>query len=247
MRLTTVLGSVDNSPKYYKFIPIQIAFWNKINVKFICVFAGKEIPQELKEYKKNIILWNNNLNLKGAYLGQNLRIYYPSLLNLPKDELVMITDMDIFPTNFDYFTKGLENFKTQDFIYYRNIAGNQIYMCFNAAHPSTWSRCFNIKNENDIVNILNKNYPFNYNGRPGRSGWYTDQRIMYDVLHNYPHLKVLHRRVRHLEVKDFRNRLKKGDKNFINQYTDVHYHRSYFNNKDIILSGLEQLNEIYKN
>ena len=46
MRLTTVLGSVDNSPRYYKFIPFQIFFWNKINVKFICVFVGTEIPKE---------------------------------------------------------------------------------------------------------------------------------------------------------------------------------------------------------
>ena len=67
---------------------------------------------------------------------------------------------------------------------------------------------------------------------------------MYNVLHKYPNLKVLHRDVRHLEVGDFRNRLKKGDKNFIKEYTDVNYHRSYFNNRDIILSGMEQLNAI---
>jgi len=246
MRLTTVLGSVDNSPKYYKFIPVQIYFWNKINVKFICVFVGTKIPDELKKYEKNIILWNKNLNLKGAYLGQNLRMYYASLLKLPDDELVMITDMDIFPTNFDYFTKGLENFKKNDFIYYRNIAGKQIYMCYNAAHPSTWSKCFNITSEKDIENNLIKNYPNYYNGIPGRSGWYTDQIIMYKILHKYSNLKVLNRKVRHLEVRDFRNRLKNGDKNFIKEYTDVHFHRNYFNNKDIILSGLEQLNAIYK-
>lgn len=246
MRLTTVLGSVDNSPRYYKFIPIQIFFWNKINVNFICVFAGNEIPAELKPYEKNIILWNKNLNLKGAYLGQNLRMYYASLLKLPDDELVMITDMDIFPTNFDFFTKGLEDFKTDDFIYYRRVTGRQIYMCYNAAHPSTWSKCFNITNEQDIEDNLIKNYPIDYNGIPGRSGWYTDQMVMYNVLHNYPKLKELNREVRHLEIKDFRNRIKNGDKNFINEYTDVHYHRSYDYHKDIILSGMEQLNEIYK-
>jgi len=95
MRLTTVLGSVDNSPQYYKFIPIQI-FLEKINVNFLCVFAGHQIPNELKPFEKIIILWNHNLDLKGAFLGQNLRMYYPALLNLPDDELVMITDMDIF-------------------------------------------------------------------------------------------------------------------------------------------------------
>ena len=41
-------------------------------------------------------------------------MYYASLLKLPDDELVMITDMDIFPTNFDYFTEGLEGFKIEN-------------------------------------------------------------------------------------------------------------------------------------
>ena len=72
MRLTTVLGSVDNCPRYYKFIPFQIFFWNKINVKFICVFVGTEIPKELKKYEKNIILWNKNLDLNTAFVAQNL-------------------------------------------------------------------------------------------------------------------------------------------------------------------------------
>ena len=95
MKLTTVLTSVNNNPKYYMFIPKQIYFWKKFNINFIAVFVGEVLPDELIPYKENIILWNKNLDLNTAYVAQNLRMYYTSLLELPDDEMVMITDMDI--------------------------------------------------------------------------------------------------------------------------------------------------------
>ncbi len=61
------------------------------------------IPDELKNYKDNIILWNMNKNLNSAFVAQNIRIFYPALLSLPDDELVMITDMDMLPINPSYY------------------------------------------------------------------------------------------------------------------------------------------------
>lgn len=34
---------------------------------------------------------------------------------------------------------------------------------------------------------------FDYNGISDSNGWYTDQRLMYSHLINYPHLKILNR------------------------------------------------------
>ena len=97
MRLTTVLGSTNNNPEYYMFIPKQIIFWNKFNIRFIAIFVGDKIPNELINYKDNIILWSKNLDLNSSYIGQNLRMYYSALINLPEDEIVMITDMYMLP------------------------------------------------------------------------------------------------------------------------------------------------------
>lgn len=55
------------------------------------------------KYKDNIVLWNRNQDVNSAFLGQNLRMFYPALLNLPDDEMVMMTDMDMLPTNFVYY------------------------------------------------------------------------------------------------------------------------------------------------
>lgn len=244
MKLTTVLASVNNNPKYYMFIPKQILFWKKFNINFIAVFVGDDIPDELKVYSNNIILWNKNLDLNTAYIAQNIRMYYTSLLDLPEDELVMITDMDMLPTNYNYYKDGLEEYTTKDFIYYRHVDNNQIYMCYNAAHSSIWAKLFNIYSEDDISKKIIENYNNYYDGIPGSTGWFIDQEIMYNNLIKYEHLKVLNRPIKRLEVQMYHNHLNNGDTNFINMYDDVHFHRSYFDNESLILDAEKQLNSI---
>ena len=244
MRLTTVLGSVNNNPEYYLFIPKQILFWNKFGIKFIAVFVGENIPNELLPYSNNIILWNRNLELNSAYVAQNLRMYYTSLINLPDDEMIMITDMDMLPMNDRYYKDGLENFNKDDFVYYRHVDGNQIYMCYNAAHPLLWSKLFNIYSEEDIERRIRENYNDRYNGIPGSTGWFIDQEIMYKTLINYENLKVLNRPIRRLEMCDFNNHLLNNNINFISNYDDCHFHRSYYNNYEFILNAEKQLNNL---
>jgi len=242
MRLTTVLASTNDNPKYYMFIPKQITFWETFGIRFIAVFVGKEIPQELSAYSDNIILWNKNLNLNTAYVGQNLRIYYPALLNLPDDEMLMITDMDMLPANGSYYTRGLAKYTRDDFIYYRHVDGKQIYMCYNAAHPRTWAAVFGCSTALDIELALYRDYIYNYNGVPGSTGWYADQETMYNHLIHYPHLKVLQRPLHRLEIASYKNHLTCGDTNFVLSYDDVHFHRSYEENAALIADAERQIN-----
>ena len=246
MKLSTVVGSVNDNPNYYMFIPYQIYFWNHFNIKFIALFIGKEIPDVLLPYSDNIILWNKNLDLNTSYVGQNLRIYYPALLNIPDNEMVMITDMDMLPTNDHYYKEGLENYTKDDFIYYGHLAGNQIIMCYNSAHPSVWSKVFNIKTEKDIEDQLNKNYQATYSGIPGEQGWFLDQEIFYKNLINYPHLKILNRPIKRLEVTEFHDYLNSGKTSFIHHFDDFHAHRNFFYHESIILHAKNQLKEHYK-
>ena len=235
MKLTTVLASVNANPNYYLFIPKQIKFWNHFNIKFIAIFVGETLPNELVEYASNIILWNKNLDLHTAFVAQNIRIYYPALLNLPIDEMVMITDMDMLPMSDHYYKYGLENFNNNDFIYYRHIDNNEIYMCYNASHPNTWSNIFNIKNATDIENKLYETYNKNYTGKPDDVGWSVDQQIMYVKLINYPNLKILNRPIKRLEMHKLKDHIAKNESIYINNYTDSHFHRSYFSNESLIL------------
>jgi hypothetical protein len=103
----------------------------------------------------------------------------------------MITDMGMLPTNDLYYKDNIESFNKEDFIYYRNIDGNQIYMCYNAVNPKIWSKVFNIFNENDIEYQIKKNYDNSHNAISGSNGWFIDQEIMYNNLINYENLKIL--------------------------------------------------------
>lgn len=241
MKLTTVLSATNLNRDYFLFIPKQILFWEKFNIKFIAILVGENIPEELKEYSSNIILWNKNLKLNTVFVAQNIRIYYPALINLPDDEMIMITDMDMLPTNDKYYKNGLENFTQNDFIYYRHIDGNQIYMCYNAAHPKTWGKIFDIDSETCIENKINDTYINNYDGVPGSTGWFKDQEMMYIKLINYPHLHVLDRPLTRLETWIHCDHINNKNDNFISKYDDAHYHRSYLNNIDLILNAEKQI------
>lgn len=244
MKLTTVLGSVNNNKAYYNFIPKQILFWKKFNIKFIAVFVGESIPAELEPHRENIIHWTKNLDLHSAFVAQSLRMYYTSLLDLPDDELVMITDMDMLPMNHTYYTSDLERYNIDDFIYYRHVDGDQIYMCYNAAHPKTWSKVFNIKTEEDIEKNIYDTFNTAYNGIPGSHGWFIDQKIMYTKLINYPHLKVLNRPIKRLEMWMYASHLNNNDKNFIHNYDDAHFHRDYFSNLHFITDAERQISQL---
>jgi len=222
------------------FIPKQILFWKHFNIKFICIFAGLQIPPALHDFKDHIILWNKNQDINSVFLGQNLRIYFPALLPLADDEMVMITDMDMLPMSSQYYTEGLEAVKKEEFVYYRSIDKDQIYMCYNAAHPSAWGKAFGIQNETDIEQALTTTFLNSYNGVPGSSGWFIDQHIMFQKLTKYPFLKVLQRPLKRLETCTFKERLRK-QKYFVNEYDDAHFHRSYKDNETLILQAQEQL------
>ncbi len=264
MRLTHVIASVNDNPDYYLFIPKQISFWKKFNIRFLAIFivnanananeveninTGEPIlPMELQPYKDNILVWvNHHKHINTSFIGQNIRIYYPSLLSgLADDEMVMITDMDMLPMNAAYYTEGLTHFQKDDFIYYRHIDGNQIYMCYNAAHPDTWSKAFGINSVADIDARIKETYDQTYNAIPGSCGWYTDQLILYKYLINYPSLKVLERPLRRLETWNFKRLL--TDQRwteqgicFVGDFDDCHFHRSFGNNRDLIEIAEKQL------
>jgi hypothetical protein len=64
---------------------------------------------------------------------------------------------------------------------------------------------------------------------------------MYKNLINYEHLKVLNHCVRRLEVNHYKTLLNSNRINFIQEYDDMHFHRSYQNNEALILNAEQQL------
>lgn len=236
MKLTTVLSAVNLNPEYYLFLPYQIRFWAKFGCKFICVLVAESIPDELKNYSEHIVLWNHTPELHSAYVGQNIRLYYPALLDLPDDEIVMITDMDMMPLNAEYYKTGIENFTKDDFICYHDVCPeyHKISMCYNASHPNTWAKLFSINSLNDVIKLLRDNFATEYTGVPMTQHWNIDQLILVKFVLNYPKSFFLKKKVRRLEMWDCINRINNGNVNFLSLYDDGHFHRSYSKNKPLI-------------
>ncbi len=244
MKLSIVLGCVNDNPEYYHFIPEQIYFWNKFGVKFIAVFVGNAIPEEFVKYGDQVLLWDKTPELNSAYVAQNLRLYYPALIQVDSDEsLVMITDMDMLPTNDRYYKEGLEQFDKDDFIYYRepSYMTREIYMCYNSAHPSTWGKMFGIKTEYDIAHMLRVNHPKDA-GVIGTDGWLTDQRLLYTYFMKYDKKRIMNRPIKRIESWHYCKHIKDGDTDFIRNYDDMHMHRSFFTNMIYISDARSQLN-----
>jgi len=256
MKLTTVISSVNNNSDYYNFLPYQILFWNKFNIKFICIFIGEKIPNELEQYKDYLILWNKNLDLHSAYVAQHIRILYAGLINLSDDEGIMLTDMDMLPCNDTYYKEGIETFTKEDFIYYRFIDSidKHVYLCYNIAHPSLWGKIFNITSESDIEKELNNNYIQGYNGIPGDHrgsiGWCSDQDLLTSKLLNFSKLHILNKPIKRLEVRKYYSFLQQNNNNFLHLFDDAHFHRSFSKNKQLIEHAAHQLMQnkfYYKN
>ena len=243
MRLTTVLSCANDNPNYYKFIPYQIKIWKYLNIKFIAVFVGNVLPEELLPYKDNIFLWNYTEDLPSVFVAQNLRLYMPALLRyLPDDELVMITDMDIFPTKIDKYIKGLETCKKENFINY-TMSETEMYICYNAAHPETWSKLFGINCIEDIINSLRETYSTIY----PIEHWFTDQTVLFKKMSNNENLIKLNCHFIRLDYDEYIKHLFLNENIFIDKYDDAHYHRSFYKHREILEDTLRQMDMLYNN
>ena len=117
-----------------------------------------------------------------AFISQYIRILYPAILNY--DHGIMITDIDMIPMNSTYFTKNIDPFEANKFIYLRawglGKINKEIAMCYNVATSKTWSEIFEIFSLDDIYTHLNKIYKSDQ-----FFGWSSDQINLYRYVMNW--------------------------------------------------------------
>lgn len=189
MKLDCVLSAVNENPLYMDFVPIFIQTWNKMypHVDIRIVLIAHNIPENLLQYKNNIILFKPIENVLTSFTSQFIRLLYPCILNYKNG--VMITDIDMLPMNRTYYTENIKLYDNSKFIYYRdNVCFNekQIAMCYNVATPDVWKSIFNINSLEDIIfkiKDISKNNKI-IEGH-GNVGWCIDQITLYDNVINW--------------------------------------------------------------
>lgn len=186
MILTDVLTAADMNPMYYKFIPIFIKTWKKVlpNIKIHIILIADKIIDELEDYKDYIYLFKPIENITTAFISQNIRLFYPALLDSSEGG-ILITDIDIVPMNKEYYTEPIKKYDNDKFICYRQlecVGKNEMVICYNIAHKNIWREIFSIKSENDIrTQIKNLYNNIKYVGHKNMPFWITDQLYLYEA------------------------------------------------------------------
>jgi hypothetical protein len=245
MKLDCILTAVNENPLYISFIPLFINTWKKlypsIDIKIILI--ANKIPEKYEEFIDYIILFKPIENVSTCFISQYIRILYPCILNYENG--VLITDIDMIPLNRTYYTKNIEEYNDNKFIYYReNICFNynQLAICYNVATPLIWKDIFNINSTNDIIERIKNVYKhINYVEGHNKSGWCTDQ------IHLYNYVMSWNKKTSNLVcLKENKTRFKRLDRhtfdinnimlrNYISQgvFTDYHCFRPYERYKQI--------------
>jgi hypothetical protein len=186
-----VLTAVNNNPTYTQFVPNFVKCWNHLfpEIEIKIIFINDEIIPELEPYSEYITLFKPLENINTVYQAQNIRLYYPAILN---KKGVLITDIDLCPMNRNYFESPLKNNILEDtFISYRPkgcVGNDQIAIPYNIASSKIWSCLTGVTSLEELKQILCKNYPEDYNERcpPPNSwlgkGWFQDQKVLFNLV-----------------------------------------------------------------
>ena len=110
MILTDVLTATDLNPMYYKFIPVFIKAWRKLfpEINIHIVLIATEIIEELKPYEEYIKLFSPIEGIKTAFIAQNIRLFYPALIDAVGG--VLISDMDIIPMGRSFYVNPIKGY-----------------------------------------------------------------------------------------------------------------------------------------
>ena len=181
MKLSCVLTAVNNNSLYLDFVPYFIKAWVKLysNTDVKVILVSNTIPEILKGYEQNLILFEPIKNLNTVYIAQNIRTLYPALLDY--DGGILISDVDMIPMNSHFFTQVIKDIDDNKFISYNNVLMHLkiIPICYNVATNKVWGDIMGIKTEQDVIQSLKNNYPKNY--KPAiKSAWFKDQTILYN-------------------------------------------------------------------
>lgn len=184
-----VVSAVDKNPRYEHCQSYFEESWKCIS------------KRSLHEYTPIVVnisserafdLGNRSFHLPAAidtaFLAQNVRSPAGSILK--EFDLVMTSDIDMFPLNPTWFDGMVEmSSRTESLIIGRNVLAEEQYpICYNLAPPSTWATLFKIESRSDLEKTLlalwrdAASESNGYDGKHGGSGWHYDQTSLFRLV-----------------------------------------------------------------
>lgn len=239
MKVGTILVATDTNPLYCDFIPNFVAAWKSLvpEADICIIMVADAIPEAFRSYSDYIKLFPPIPGMHTAFQAQCIRLLYPR--QITRDEGVLITDMDMIPMRRAYYVDTVASCPDDAFVVYRDVClPGEISMCYNVAHPSTWTGVFGDELSADI--LARWYAPTNYDGRHGGVGWGTDQVILVNKFNEWNGTKVIlndvitsYNRLDRIHPWVFQNRAELKRHIQAGSYSDYHCMRPYSQNKEI--------------
>ena len=192
MKLTHVVTACNEKQLYSDCIDPFVKVWKGLfpSIKITILYThyqdqDKYPPNISEENQKYIIPFQIPSKItSSAFVAQNIRILYPVTVQ-DKNDVIMITDIDILPASRKYFVENLAPFSEKCFVTLRNDCQyhQEVCICYNVATPVVWGQLFvnEFEEFSTIDNILTQwflNVEY-YEGEPGKKGWNHDQVQLY--------------------------------------------------------------------
>ncbi len=151
MKLGAVVSAVNLNPHYMSFVPQFIRAWTTLfpKVELIIVLIAYEIPDEFLPYSKYLRLFPVDPEISSTLAAQCIRLLWPRYVET--EDAVLITDIDMIPTQRDYYVQNIKDIPSDTLVVYRNGLPHELYMCYVAATPSVWRGLFGDESTEDIL------------------------------------------------------------------------------------------------
>jgi hypothetical protein len=184
MELGHVVVSVNDHPKYFRFVPVFSAAWRYFypNIKLHIIYTGIS-PVNLNMLHQHFdVVEHLPLKLfKDSVLGAQVsRIYYPSLI--VSNQFIVTTDIDLIPLSSNYYLNVVQDFNERSFIVMRNVIAQykELPIAYNLATSGTWRDVFGVLNyEQFAAKIYSDLRWVRHDGQHGGKGWNHDQRQLW--------------------------------------------------------------------
>lgn len=188
--------------KYLFFVPICTWCWNKIGVDVICFYPihkaeenelsdvlndlkKMRLIEDLKQNKNIFPLWDNLLlrsyfspKHKQATYAQCSRLYGAAIKDLPEDEILITSDVDMCVFNGDYIKQKVADF---DIFGSDLVPQKQIPLCYISASVKNWRTAMKTNDRtcqqclDDLVGVIECEH---FRGNQ----WSLDQGTAYDKI-----------------------------------------------------------------
>lgn len=185
--MPTAVISTTYDPKYLWYLPITTWVWNKMGFKVVCFMPYGHTYGD--EYMGNLVvdtLVKGGLNgvryyfdcpkHKEATYSQCSRLY-ASAVDLPEDETLVISDIDMLVFNTDYFLPAADGIID---IYGADLVPpNQYPMCYLSGKVSTWRKLIG---EGTVQQHLDKELGHIDSLSMRSDYWSKDQELIFNML-----------------------------------------------------------------